>query len=77
MSPPLIGGIEPHRAMLIRHNSFNLGGLVLSRLGCHCCTATYERSIGETEVVSYLFFRELYGTKNRDRMNIGLCASLI
>ena len=30
MSPPLIGGIEPHRAMLIRHNSFSLGGLLLS-----------------------------------------------
>ena len=56
MSPPLIGGIEPHRAMLIRHNSFSLGGLLLSRLGCHCCTATYERSIGQTEAVSYLFF---------------------
>ena len=30
MSPPLIGGIEPHRAMLIRHNSFSPGGLLLS-----------------------------------------------
>ena len=29
MSPPLIGGIEPHRAVLSRHNSFNPGGLLL------------------------------------------------
>ena len=30
MSPPLIGGIEPHRPMLSRHNSFNPGGLLLN-----------------------------------------------